>query len=158
MLEDTFYAGACEMIRQHEREIQEEIERLSSKDEINGEDLERFRQSLPTEPAVAEVVNKALPYPWSEVFEYVHGSDRQAPYWRVRPDRSEPRSEAEREHRKRFSEAAGRRGTVELDGQEVPANAAELGKSLEGERIDTTSSSDSGMRALQRLRSVLFDD
>lgn len=145
-----------------EKEIQAEIDRLEAKETITAADLERFRQTLPTEPQVAELVNQALPYPWSDVFEFVHGSERQSAYWRVMPDRSEPRSAAEREQRERFAEAArgaaGRRGTVELDGREVPASAAEIGRALEGERTDATSSTGAGGHALERLRSVLFGD
>jgi hypothetical protein len=107
----------------------------------------------------ARAVQKALPYPWRELFEFVEGSDRQSAYWRTSQDRSAIRSEADREHKLQFSEAAknteGVEGTVERDGKTIPASAAQIGEEVSSTESDSTSSTGFGQRALARLEDIL---
>lgn len=139
-------------------QAERELARLESLDEITADDLQRFKESLPTDPEQAEIVSKGLPAPWSEVFEYVSASERQSAYWRVAPDRSTARSEADREHREEFAETsreyAGVRGTARRDGETVPFNAALVGDKLQG-RLSTARAKAAGKKALQRLRAVV---
>jgi hypothetical protein len=128
-------------------------------DEITADDLQRLHDALPRDPKTARVVNKALPYPWSEVFEYVSPSERQRGYWRTKPDRSQPRSEADAEVRERFAEAnratEGVEGTVERDGKEVAAPAAYVAAVMGDERFSTTRVKVEGRKAMRKLRDVL---
>lgn len=130
------------------------LEDLEDQDTITAEDLERFRQQLPTDPGRARLVQLWLPLPWSEVFEYVAGSDRQAAYWRTKPDRR--RSSPERET---FGAAAERTtgvtGTVERDGREIPLSAAITADAMAGRRFSRARAAAAGRKALQRLRSLL---
>lgn len=142
-----------------ERRVMAAIRRIDRQEEVTPEDLERFRQTLPTEPATGRLVNRALPFPWSEVFEFVEGSDRQSAYWRTRPDRNSPRSEADRRHRERFAEAAreskGLEETVKFGGREIPRSAAAIADKISEASEQGCSESGSGERALNRLREVL---
>lgn len=142
-----------------EREIITELDRLESLDEITEDDLERFRRSLPIDPQLAEVVQLALPYPWSDLYEYVEASERQSAYWRVSPDRRQPRSTADRDHKQRFARAArttrGIEGTVDRNGQEIPASAAVVADKVSQEGSKQISRSESGERALKRLRDLV---
>lgn len=146
-------------ITQAEDRVATELDRLERSERITARDLERFRKSLPTEPFLAEAVSKALPFPLSELFEYVEGSDRQAAYWRVRPERSQPRSPADQEHKERFAAAArsaeGVSGTVEYQGREVPASAALVAEQIAGESASSGAASETGQLALARLRDLL---
>lgn len=104
-----------------ETELMAELERLERSEEITTEDLEDLRRSLPTDPPTARLVQKALWYPWSELFEFVEGSDRQRAYWRTKPERAGFRSDADLRSKKDFAraaqEATGLEGTVERDGR-----------------------------------------
>lgn len=142
-----------------EQTVRAHLDRLNRLDEISPRDVEAFRQALPTEPLLSELVDRALPFPWSEVFEYVQGSDRQRAYWRVKPDRYEPRSEADRANRVRFAQAAretrGLQGTSDRNGRRVPTSAAHVGDAVADEGRSGEDESGSGRRAIRRLREVL---
>lgn len=155
-----------------EQRVDDELDRLEAQDTITAEDLERFRQTLPINPEMAELVQLALPFPFSEMFEFVRGSERQSAYWRLAPDRSEPRSEAERRARERFATATQSgdgRGTIELaDGKIVPVSAArakaaqdrdqergaDAGADVDVEEL-TSGERRRGRQALRRLRSLV---
>lgn len=139
-------------------DLRERIEGLEERETMTAEELEDLRRSLPTDPLTARAVKLALPYPWSEVFEYVEGSERQSAYWRTKPDRSS-RSEAQRRRDELAREAGevmtGIQGTVEQEGREIPASAAVFGQVMEGRRFLGRRVARSGRRALRRLRSLL---
>lgn len=130
------------------------LEELESIDEITAEDLDAFKQQLPTDPEVARVIDAALPFPWSEVFEFVEHPE--TPYWRTAPPRDHPNQVMVQ---RRFADAArsttGLRGTVERDGQEVQLNAAAIGDTVGGSRFSTARAKATGQKALRRLRDVL---
>lgn len=140
-------------------EVEQALRRLESLEEITDDDLKQFKQTLPTDPETARLIQRALPFPWSEVFEYVGPSERQAAYWRPKYDRSQPRSEAEAAYRERFRKAAsasrGARGTIDRDGKVVPLSAAIVGDSTEGRRFSAARARATGQKALRRLRDVL---
>lgn len=145
---------------QVEQRVDAEIERLADAEEITVLDLERFRRALPTDPLLARAVSKALPWPLSELYEFVEGSERQAAYWRVSPDRSRPRSAADRAHRERFAKAACRTqvvpGTKEYQGREIPNSAAIVAEQVGTDLPETGQPESSGDLALQRLRELLL--
>lgn len=144
-------------------EIEETVDspfgRLSRMDTITKDDLDEFRRALPTDPMLAEFVERALPFPWSELFEYVGASDHLPAHWRTSHDRSAIRSADDREHKQRFAEAArearGLEGTVERNGREIPASATHVAEKVSGETTEQTSNSAAGRRALRRLRQLL---
>lgn len=148
-----------EQLYDAEQIIRAHLDRLNRLDEISPGDVEAFRRVLPTDPLLAELVDRALPFPWSEVFEFVQGSDRQRAYWRAKPDRHEPRSEADRANRVRFAEAAreahGLEGTSDRNGRRVPTSAAHVGDTVAAEDRSGGDESGSGRRAIRRLREVL---
>lgn len=136
-----------------------DLEESGPPEEITAADLERLRESLPTDPESARVINRALPFPWGEVFEYVSPSDRQSGYWRVAPDRRESPPDGMREAQEELAAAsqsvAGTEGTVERDGKRVPRNAAAIADRLQGRRLSVARARASGEKALRRLRDVL---
>lgn len=142
-----------------ESELEAELARLGEAEEITEEDLESLRQSLPTDPPTARLVQKALWYPWSELFEFVEGSDRQQAYWRTKPDRAGFRSDADQRHKEKFARAArestGLRGTVERGGEEIPASADHVAEAVEAAEPSGTEDSTFASTALARLRSIL---
>lgn len=133
--------------------VADEIERLEAAEEITDEDLERLRETLPTDPRTAIAVKRWLPYPFDELFEY-HRDGPHGPYWRTAPARDHPNQVAVQE---RFAEAArqGGRGTVELDGREVQANAAVVAEQLADVDVVDEDDDGGGGRALSRLRDLL---
>lgn len=142
--------------------VEAELQRLDAKEEITERDLQQLKAILPTDPETAEIVKKGMPWPYSEVFEYVSASERQSAHWRLRPDRSAPRSAAEAETRQQFTEVAaqttGTRGTIERDGQVIPLSAAWLADSMSGRRFSVARVRSAGQQALQRLRAVVDRD
>lgn len=147
-----------------EDDVADALERAEAGEELTAEDLERLRLALPVRPPeVARMVSRALPFPYSDIFEYVEGSERQSPYWRTSPDRSEPRSEADREARERFTRgtrAGPGTGTVDLGGREVPRSAARAALAQQGadagvDGVEDLVDESRGRKALRRLRSVL---
>lgn len=145
-----------------ERTVEHHLNRLESLDEVTKDDLDDFRQDLPTEPMLAEIVQLALPFPWSELFEFVEASEHQSAYWRTSHDRSAIRSVADREHKQRFARAArearGMTGTVENSGQEIPKSAAHVANAVSGDTDDAPGTSAPGRRAVQRLRELLSEE
>jgi hypothetical protein len=139
--------------------LQEALGRLEAQDTITPDDLESFREALPTDPQAARAVEIALPSPWSDILEYVEGSDRQAAYWRTTQNRSAPRSPADREHKEHFASAAREtedvEGTVEHDGKTIPASAAQIAEEVSSDQAATKRSSGFGERALEKLRDLL---
>lgn len=135
-----------------EEDVEQLIDGLEGADEVTAEDLERVRNELPTHPFLAELTQKALPYPWDEVFEFVNADP---PYWRTKPRRDTP---GHRRGQEALAEAAreaselGAEGTVEHDGKEIQANAAYIARRTEG---SGSTVAESGRRALRRLRSLL---
>lgn len=96
--------------------------------------LEEYRKSLPPFKIL-------LPYPYSEIFEFVEGSKRQQPYWRVRPKHRELEniSKAQAMHISDFLKATQElkdcTGTIDLpDGREISYSAWKLGKMLKGKK------------------------
>jgi hypothetical protein len=141
-----------------ETELMRHLERLENKEQITEGDFEAFRKTLPTEPLLAEAVSKALPLPWAEIFEFVEGSDRQSAYWRTTHDRGLDRSPEDREIKQRFGRAAeaaqGVEGTVERDGQEMPASAARVADVM-ARSGESNTGGGAGERALKRLENFL---
>lgn len=142
-----------------EADIEAHLDRLASLEAITEDDLEALRRSLPTDPMLARAVQLTLPYPWSELFEFVEGSERQTAYWRISPERRVGRSVADREHKRRFARAArdarGTEGTVKRDGRTIPASAAHVADTVSGEGTERDDGSDAGERALKRLQELL---
>ena len=127
---------------------------LESQDEITTSDLEAFKRALPTDPETARVVDRALPFPWSMVFEFVEHPA--TPYWRAAPPRDHPNQvRAQEDFAAVVQQSRGVRGTVERDGREVQLNAAAVGDALEGRRVSGTRVRAAGQKALRRLREVL---
>lgn len=151
--------SAEERLRDLKTDVVDGLDELEDQEEITEADLEAFRKRLPSDPTLAMLVDRWLPPPWDEVFEYVSGSERQPAYWRTKPDRRRARSPAERERNERFREAArqseGALGTVDYDGREVPASAAITAETVRGETSAPRAMAASGRKALRRLRSVL---
>lgn len=146
--------------------VEERVDELESQDRVTAEDLERFRRSLPTDSMIAEALQKALPPPWGDLFEYVSASERQSAYWRVRPDRMEARSEADRRAREEFAESARGSGggtrtvlrETEDGGMErvrLPANALNAARELQGRSYRDSIDASVGERALKKLRNLL---
>lgn len=154
-------SASIDIERLHDAEatIQSHLDRLESLETITGDDLDEFRRSLPTDPMLARAVQLALPFPWSNVFEYVVASDRQAAYWRTSHDRRLVRSRADREHKRRFGRAArnarGLEGSVERDGRMIPASAAHIADAISDEEIEPDDESAVGERALRRFQELL---
>lgn len=123
-------------------------------DELTEQDMKEIRESLPTEPTLARIVELSMPFPWSEVFLYVEDDP---PYWRAKADPA-PQSEAEARTRERMAEAAQRargvEGTVERDGRVIPASAAVTADAL-ADRSYPGKAAAGGRKALRRLREVL---
>lgn len=142
-----------------EADIGTHLDRLASLEAITEDDLEALRRSLPTDPMLARAVQLSLPYPWSELFEFVEGSERQTAYWRTSPDRRVDRSAADREHKRRFARAArdarGTEGTVKRDGRTIPTSAAHVADTVSEEGTDWDDGGDDGERALRRLQDLL---
>jgi len=145
-----------------EERLRSEFERLDGVEEPTPADLERVRQALPVEPVMARAVQRALPWPYSEVFEYVKGSTRQSAYWRVKPNRYVSQSEAQRQSQERFRAAAqaaeGVRGTVTYKGEEVPASAAAVAEQVTGESGGGRRLPKAAYRAAARIRTLLSED
>lgn len=142
-----------------EEMIEREFDRIEEADVVTAEDLDRLRRKLPTDPQRARLVDAAMPYPLSEVFEYVSGSEHQSAYWRVSPDRTIPRSQAEADVQERFAEAArqaeGATGTIEHDDREIPVSAKVTAEAVSGARTARNRAARSGRKALRRLREIL---
>lgn len=95
-------------------EVERELECLESLDESSEEDLDRFKQDLPTDPELSRIVNRALPFPWGEVFEFVNRQD--TPYWCTKPARDHPNQiRAQEEFADAARESRGVRGAVKRD-------------------------------------------
>lgn len=131
-------------------------------------DLERLRQSLPTEPARARLLSIALPAPLRETFEYVEGSRRQSAYWRCAPERSDPEALSAAKLRQRYAfmqanmDRRGMGGTVTTaDGRRVSAAAQDAADDVRG--MDFHADDDGpteterrrGKRLLDRMKKVL---
>ncbi|MFB6362183.1 MAG: hypothetical protein ABEH59_12795 [Halobacteriales archaeon] len=149
-----------EQLREVEESLDTHIDRLEAKDVITEADLQEFREALPTQPWLAELVELALPWPLGELFEYVEASERQAAYWRISHDRQAIRSEADFEHKRRFAlaakEARGTEGTVERDGQTIPESAAHVADALRDEETSESEKKDGAEeQALGRLSELL---
>lgn len=139
--------------------VEEGLRQLENADVVGAEELEAFKRALPIEPQTAELVEKALPFPWSDVFEYVGpASNGRRAHWRVKPRRD---TAGHRRSQARFADAArrstGTRGTVERDGDIVPASADRVARTVEQrDGADTgTGAGSVGQKALSRLRDVL---
>lgn len=117
-----------DVLSEVEATVNTHLDRLARLDTITKDDLDELRRDLPTDPRLAELVQLALPYPWSDLFEYVPASEHRSAYWRTSHDRTAIRSADDFEYKLRFARAAkeaeGLKGTVERDGQEIPASAA----------------------------------
>lgn len=148
-----------ETVSDVEATIESHVHRLATLGTITEEDLNEFRLDLPTDPMLAELVKRSLPYPWSELFEYVEASEHRPAHWRTAHDRRAIRSAADLEHKRRFAEAArearGLEGTVERDGKEIPASAAHVADAVSGETTESDGPAAPGRRALRRLRELL---
>lgn len=137
-------------IEQAERALAE----LEAKETVTDEDLEAFIEQLPTDPEVARLVDAALPWPWSEVVEFVNHPT--SPHWRPSSSRDHPNQRrAQREFARVAREMAGVQGTVERDGQRVGLAQAATGDALEGRRLSADRARATGQKALRRLRDVL---
>lgn len=158
-MESTSLSLDPDRIHEAEVTIQAHLDRLASLGEITKDDLEALRRDLPTDPLLAEALQLAWPYPWSELFEYVEASERQAAYWRTSHDRRAIRSAADREHKLRFARAArearGLEGTVERNGRDLPASAAHVADTVSGKGTERDDASDADERALRRLQELL---
>jgi len=143
------------------REVEEAFVEIQSQEEITAADLEEFREALNAiqDPMTAQAIRTWLPHPWDELYEFVEAGGDRRNYWRVSRNRREPQSEAEAERMERFREAAekarGVKGTVERDGKEIPASAAVVADETGGDLSVRDRVSESGRKALQRLRSLL---
>lgn len=132
-------------------EVERELERLESLDEVTEEDLDRFKQVLPTNPKLGRIVNSGLPFPWGEGFEFVDRRD--APHWRTKPTRDHPNQiQVQEEFADAAHEARGIRGTIQRDGEEVGLAHAKIGDQVEGKRFKTAKARAAGQQALRRLR------
>lgn len=129
-------------------------------------DLERLRQSLPTDPDVAQMVHAGMPRALHETFEYVHPSDRQAGYWRKSRERSDVSqlSDAELRQRAAFVDSRidhrGRMGTErQRDGRRLSRSSQATAAELRGESFraaddpPTETERERGEGLLDRLRS-----
>lgn len=142
-----------------EETVESHVDRLATLERITEDDLNEFRRALPIDPMLSEVVQRVLPYPWSELFEYVEESEHRPAHWRTSHDRSAIRSKADLEHKRRFAQAArearGMEGTVEHDGKEIPASAAHVAEKVSGQSVTSNGPVAPGRRALRRLRELL---
>lgn len=149
----------ADTLAQLEVTVEPHLDRLEAQDEITESDLQEFREALPTEPRLARVLELALPWPWSELFEYVEASERQAAHWRVSHDRQAIRSAADLEHKRRFAQAAmearGLEGTVERNGQTIAKSAAHVADAVSQESTMADEGEAEDERALGRLRELL---
>lgn len=138
-------------------DVERALRELEAADAVTDDDLQAFKERLPTDPQTARLVDAALPFPWSDVFEYVQPGDR-ANHWRVTPARDHPNQvRAQERFAEASREAAGTRGTVERDGQVIPKkNAAVADAVAEGGTDAGAEDPDGvGQKALSRLRDVL---
>lgn len=123
--------------------------------DLTEAEMAALRDRLPTDPGRATLLKRALPWPWSETLEYVSESERQPAYWRTKgPKGKTPRSAAEAERNARIAEAGNDRGTVERDGQVIPARSARVAEATEGEQF-SDGASEFASKALRRLRGLL---
>lgn len=146
-------------------DVQRALEQIATLDVdvTDPEDVDRLRQSLPTEPVRARLVKAALPPALDHAIEYVAPCDRQAGYWRRAPPRSDPAvlSDAELKQRLAFVRAAanqrGTDGTTRTaDGRRIPRSADGLASALDGTQFSTdTADADRGRGILDRIREVV---
>lgn len=146
-------------------DVQAALERLAAMeiDAADPEDIDRLRQSLPTEPTRARLLKASLPPALDHAIEYVAPSDRQSGYWRRAPPRSNPAelSDAELKHRLAFVRAArdqrGREGTTRTaDGRRIARSADGLAEQLEGTTFATDDvDAERGQGIIDRIRSFI---
>lgn len=123
--------------------VQEILDELADLDvDVDDpEDLDRVRQSLPTDRVEAELLSAALRgTPLGDVLEYVPANPRTSAYWRRSRNRTDPEqlSDAELKQRLAFVEDRIKRrgipGTTEMpDGRRIPRSAAKTGEALRGQ-------------------------
>lgn len=146
-------------------DVQASLERIADLevDVADPDDVDRLRQSLPTEPTRARLLKAALPPALDHAIEYVAPCDRQAGYWRRAPPRKNPAelSDAELQQRLAFVEAAkeqrGRDGTTRTgDGRRIPNTARGLREELAGSSFATDETdTERGRGILERIRTFL---
>lgn len=150
------------------RHTLEQFGQESDYDLSDPDDLERLRQSLPTEPARARLLSMALPSPLRETFEYVESSRRQSAYWRCAPERSDPAALSPAELRQRYAfmranmERRGMNGlTQTADGRYVTKAAQDAAADVRGRDFHadddppTETERRRGRRLLDRMKEVL---
>lgn len=146
-------------------DVQRSLEQIADLDidVTDPDDVDRLRQSLPTEPTRARLLKAALPPALDHAIEYVAPCDRQAGYWRRAPPRENPAelSDAELQQRLAFVRAAkdqrGRDGTTRTaDGRRIPNSARGLEQELAGAEFATDDhDTERGRGILDRIRTFV---